>query len=201
VGDAFGSAAPAPQRVPRSAAQMQRFRPMMLSPAQMARIRDRRRAFQRMLLSAYLAGVGSSSAYQMPYSLSGSYQMPYGGYGGYRRPSGGDGSSSSATSTGSKLPGAPTADDVEVSGPLEVPPPRRGIIRLRLPNNWASVSIDGRKIDEFGKRRTYVTPELAEPRTFEVAATWDHNGRTSRLQEKVTVQAGQIRTLDFTSAD
>jgi len=93
----------------------------------------------------------------------------------------------------------PEADAVTVSGPLRVPPPRRALINLRLPRNWASVSIDGREIDKIGKMRTYVTPELKEARTFHVAATWESDGRTVDKEDTVTVKAGQIRTLDFTT--
>jgi uncharacterized protein (TIGR03000 family) len=88
---------------------------------------------------------------------------------------------------------------VEVSGPLDIPPPHRGLIRLRLPRFWADVFVDGQKIDAMGKMRTYVTPELPRGRTFEVVASWQDNGQAIRREGTVTVKAGQIRTLDFTS--
>jgi uncharacterized protein (TIGR03000 family) len=59
--------------------------------------------------------------------------------------------------------------------------------------------LGGRQIDVMGKTRTYVTPELSSTRTFEVTATWKVNGRTKRMADTVTVEAGQVRTLDFTS--
>jgi len=168
------------------------------------------RAPQPVIVYIYMPGTGHSSMYQMPYAMQGSYQMPYGGYGSYQMPNGtgdysqradpgGYGSSSPSASSKANRYRLPTADDIEVSGPLEIPPPRRAVIRLRLPQTWADVSIDGRKVDCFGQNRTYVTPELTEPRTFEVDATWRHNGRTVRVQDTVTVDAGQIRTLDFKS--
>jgi uncharacterized protein (TIGR03000 family) len=86
-----------------------------------------------------------------------------------------------------------------VSGPLNFPPPRRGIIRLRLPRTWVDVYVNGQKIDTMGKMRTYVTPELPQAKTFEVVATWPRNGQDNRKQGTVTLKAGQIRTLDFTS--
>jgi uncharacterized protein (TIGR03000 family) len=95
----------------------------------------------------------------------------------------------------------PTDDDIEVSGPLDRPPPRRAIVRVRLPRTWADVGFDGRKVDSMGRARTYVTPELSGPRTFEVTATWKHNGRIIWLMEQVTVNAGQVRTVDFTSGN
>jgi len=61
------------------------------------------------------------------------------------------------------------------------------------------VSFDGRKVDTMGKTRTYVTPELSGARTFVVTATWQDNGRPTQLQGQVTVDAGQIGTVDFTA--
>ena len=106
-----------------------------------------------------------------------------------------------APSQAGQVPRLSTADDIEVSGPLSKPPPHRAIVRLRLPHNWADVGFDGRKVDSMGQARTYVTPELSGPRTFEVTATWQKSGRTIWLMEQVTVNAGQIRTLDFTSGN
>jgi uncharacterized protein (TIGR03000 family) len=106
----------------------------------------------------------------------------------------------SLSSTLARIPRVPTADDIEVSGPMNTPPPHRGIIRLLLPRTWVDVSINDRKIDSVGKTRTYVTPELPQARTFEVTATWKQNGRTNRVEDSVTMKAGQVRTLDFRSA-
>jgi len=167
---------------------------------------------QPVIVYIYMPGNGHSSMYQTPYAMQGSYQMPYGGYGSYQMPDGAGyysqmaapggyrSSSPSASSRANQYYRLPTADDIEVSGPLEIPPPRRAVIRLRLPQTWADVSIDGRKVDCFGQNRTYVTPELTEARTFDVEANWRHNGRTVRVEDKVTVEAGQIRTLDFKSS-
>jgi uncharacterized protein (TIGR03000 family) len=155
----------------------------------------------RMLNSSPL--MGSSPASAMPYGGSGMYGMPSGGYGAYSMPSRGYGSptlSTSAPEQPSRLPKAPTADDIEVSGPLNTPPPHRAIVRVRLPRTWADVAFDGRKVDSMGRARTYVTPELSRARTFEVTVTWKNKGRTTRLQERVTVKAGHIRTVDFTSS-
>jgi uncharacterized protein (TIGR03000 family) len=133
----------------------------------------------------YGVGHGGYGMYAMPYGGYSSYQMPYGGYG--------------LSGAPALLPQASTASDVEVSGPLDKPPPHRAVIRVRLPQSQADVSFDGKKVDTFGKSRTYVTPELTGSRAFEVTATWTQNGRTSSAREQVTVSAGQVRTLDFTS--
>jgi uncharacterized protein (TIGR03000 family) len=61
------------------------------------------------------------------------------------------------------------------------------------------VSVDGQKVDSVGVTRTFVTPELSGARTFQVSATWNQNGRATRLQTRVTVNAGQILTVDFRS--
>jgi uncharacterized protein (TIGR03000 family) len=140
------------------------------------------------------------SAAQMPYG-SGYSMMTPGAYAAYPMPA--------ARTAQSATPASPAkadssgksskADAVEVSGPLDAPPPHRAVIRLRLPRTFVDVSIDGKKIDTVGKTRTYVTPELPQARTFEVTAVWEQNGRTHRIDDKVTVEEGQVRTLDFTS--
>jgi uncharacterized protein (TIGR03000 family) len=135
---------------------------------------------------------GGYGAYQMPYGYYDPYQTPCGGY---------DSSASSTPPQTSPVPRVPTPDDIEVSGPLDTPPPHRAIVRVRLPRTWVDVGFDGRKVDSMGRSRTYVTPELSRPRTFEVTATWKHKGRIIWLLEEVTVKAGQIRTLDFTSGN
>jgi uncharacterized protein (TIGR03000 family) len=125
--------------------------------------------------------------------------MPSGGYNPYQYPYGGsDSSPYHATSQASQWPGIPTTDEIEVSGPMDTPPPRRAVVQLRLPQTWADVGFDGRKVDSMGRSRTFVTPELSGPRTFEVTATWENHGRLIWLMEEVTVRAGQVRTLDFT---
>jgi uncharacterized protein (TIGR03000 family) len=157
-------------------------------------------------------GMMSSPAYQMPsggsgyggsgYGGSGMSAMSSGGYSPSQMPYGGNNSyspSSYAPAQTSQVPRVPTADDIEVSGPLNKAPPRRAIVRVRLPDTRGDIGFDGQKVDSMGRARTFVTPELSGPRTFEVTATWKKKGRTVWLMEMVTVNAGQIRTLDFTS--
>jgi uncharacterized protein (TIGR03000 family) len=129
--------------------------------------------------------------------------MPYGGYDPSQSPYLGYDSSSSSSVTPTQTSQSQeesAADAIKVSGPMSTPPPHRAIIRVRLPETWAEVLFDGQKVDSVGRERTYVTPELSDARTFEVTATWKNKGRTRLLQEEVTVRAGQVRTLDFTSA-
>jgi uncharacterized protein (TIGR03000 family) len=101
----------------------------------------------------------------------------------------------------SEVPREPTDDDMEVSGPLSVAPPHRAVIRVRLPYSSAEVSFDGRKVGGVGKVRTYVTPELPKERSFRVLARWKRNGRRKSNEKSVTVEEGQIRTVDFTSGE
>jgi uncharacterized protein (TIGR03000 family) len=142
--------------------------------------------------SAYPTSYGGYSLYGIPSDYSSLYQRPRGR---------GDSSSRSpgAAAQASQMPGGPTADHIEASGPLDTPPPLRAIVRLRLPHTGADVAFDGRKVDSMGRARTYVTPELSGARTFEVTATWKNKGRVIWVLEEVTVEEGQIRTLDFTS--
>ena len=153
------------------------------------------------MFNPYSSALASSAAYQMPSGGSG-MAMPSGGYNPYQMSPGGYGSSSPyATSEAAQSPGETAGGDVEVSGPMSTPPPRRGVIRLRLPHTWVPVWIDGQGVDSMGRSRTYVTPELSGPQTFTVTAAWQHNGRSVLLQEQVTVNVGEVRTLDFTSGN
>jgi uncharacterized protein (TIGR03000 family) len=184
-----------------SATFAQRGRGMMTSP-----VRPDMGMSQPSMFSSFSPRpmMTSSSAYQTPAGGSGMGGTPSGNYIPYRIPYGCYDSlspSSGSSARASQSPRGATADDIEVSGPLPIPPPRRAIVRLRLPRTWIDVGFDGKKVDSMGRERTYVTPELPSARTFEVTATWKHNGRTVWLMEEVTVKAGQIRTLDFTSGN
>lgn len=153
------------------------------------------------LFSSLPPAIAASFAYQMPYGLSGMYATPYVGYITYPVPSSVNSPYSLSTSTPAETspPALAAAGDVEVSGPLNTPPPRRALIRVRLPRTWADVAVNGRNVDAMGKTRTYVTPELAGATTFVVTATWQDNGRPTQLQGQVTVNAGQTGTVDFTA--
>jgi uncharacterized protein (TIGR03000 family) len=96
-------------------------------------------------------------------------------------------------------PEVPTADDVTVGSSLSTPPPHRAVIRVRLPDKWADVYFDGKKVGGVGTVRNYVTPELPEARTFEVTATWKQDGRSKHGEKSVTVEEGQVRTVDLTA--
>jgi uncharacterized protein (TIGR03000 family) len=149
-----------------------------------------------LMLSTYSAGMGYSSPYYQSSYVMSSYVPTTTATSG-----GGSGGSATTTYQAQQITATlPTAADIEVSGPLDTPPPHRGMIRLRLPTNRASVSINGRKIDEMGRTRYYVTPELSGSTTFDVSATWAHNGQTTSKQDTVTLRAGQIRTVDFRSS-
>jgi uncharacterized protein (TIGR03000 family) len=179
-------------------------RPMMFNPMLTSQMVNPLLASQMLRNGStmYMMPSGGYGGNMMSYGGSGMYSMSTGGYGSSQMSYGGNNSASpayDAPAGTSPLPKVPTADDVLVSGPLNIPPPHCAVIRLRLPRTWTDVSFDGLKIDSMGQARNYVTPELPAARTFEVTATWTNNGRTTRLQEQVTVKAGQIRTLDFRS--
>src|SRR5262245_11109906 len=122
--------------VPFSLPVAQRAPPMM-SPFQPGMGMSQPRMF---VPSSFVTA--SSPPYRMPYGGSGMYAMSSGGYNPYQMNYGGYGSyspSSYAASQASQSPGVPTADDVEVSGPLNTPPPYRAVIRLRLPQHGCEV--------------------------------------------------------------
>jgi uncharacterized protein (TIGR03000 family) len=86
---------------------------------------------------------------------------------------------------------------IEVSGPLSTPPPHTAVINLRVPSYWASVTINGQRIDSTGTSRTFVTPALSGRRSYTVAATWSRHGHQTQFSQTVQVEPGHMVTLDF----
>src|SRR5262249_23148821 len=167
------------QAIAQRARAMMSPRQPMVSPAQpmMPLFLPGMGMSQPRMFNSFSPGMLYSRASQMQYGGSGMYAMPYGGYSSYQMPYGGYGSSapsSSAPAQASQPAKVSNADEIEVSGPLDTPPPHRAVIRLRLPRTWADVSVNGRKVDSMGRTRTYVTPELSGARTFEVTASWQN---------------------------
>jgi uncharacterized protein (TIGR03000 family) len=87
-----------------------------------------------------------------------------------------------------------------VSGPLAVPPPRTAILRVRVPDPSAQVAFDGQNTATTGTVRTFVTPTFrtADPQTYTVTANWVRNGMPVSERREVSIQSGQVRTVDFT---
>jgi uncharacterized protein (TIGR03000 family) len=204
-----------PMMMSRFQPGMQVFRPVMVNP-NFLRMRYSP-TYQQMPNSGYgMSGMsyGGSGGAQSSYGGPSGSRSSYGGYGGSQSPYGGSSgsqspygesyltsSTSDASSQASTAPKAPISGDVEASAPLTMPPAHRAIVRIRLPHTVADVGFDGQKVDSMGRMRTYLTPDLSRPRTFEVTATWKHDGRTVWLVERVTVKAGQVRIIDFTSGN
>lgn len=87
-----------------------------------------------------------------------------------------------------------------VTGPLKTPPPGTGLLRVRVPEVWAKVTINGQDTATSGLTRYFVTPRLEDgrPRTYTVSASWISQGRAHREQQVVQIQPGQTRAIDLT---
>jgi uncharacterized protein (TIGR03000 family) len=70
-------------------------------------------------------------------------------------------------------------------------------IEVKVPAD-ARVWFDGAEIDSTGTERSFVTPSLAKKHTYAVRARWTVNGSTTTEIRRVTVQAGDHPTVDFT---
>jgi len=98
---------------------------------------------------------------------------------------------------------ASASDMPTVSGPLPAPPPGTAMLRVEVPQTWATVRINGRDTDSMGKRRYFVTPRLKEGQAYRytVSATWKLSDGSPVSQEQViTVASGETPKVDLTRA-
>lgn len=101
-----------------------------------------------------------------------------------------------------KPPAAPAED----AAPDQLPPPRKlnldaaAQIDVRLSDESAAVSINGRETRQSGAARSFQTPALEAGQVFvyEVEARWrDSNGKLQRELRTVAVEAGKQFVVDF----
>jgi uncharacterized protein (TIGR03000 family) len=92
----------------------------------------------------------------------------------------------------------PSADLPTVSGPLTTPPPGTALLRVRVPDTWATVSFNGQDSVTSGTQRTFVTPRLPSGgNSYTVSASWARGGQPVRQQQVVNVLPGQTSVIDF----
>jgi uncharacterized protein (TIGR03000 family) len=101
--------------------------------------------------------------------------------------------------------GVPSAPQQQVvvphpTGALRAPPPNAAVIRIHVPNEFATVLFDGVKSSSVGTTRYYVTPDLEAGKnyTYDISATFNRNGQPVTEDRKITVAAGQTTAVDFT---
>jgi uncharacterized protein (TIGR03000 family) len=77
------------------------------------------------------------------------------------------------------------------------------LVNVRVPTRDAQVWIEGKKTQQQGTWREFVSPPLdpSKSYTYDVRARWTENGREVERTETVPVHANDVATVDFTSGD
>jgi uncharacterized protein (TIGR03000 family) len=96
--------------------------------------------------------------------------------------------------------GGPPVATTPSSGDLNYTPADAAMIRIRVPNVRARVTVNGRAISPIGNVRYYVTPTLSpgQTYTYTVKASWARDGRTITRQRKVKAVRGRTVVADLT---
>ena len=155
----------------------------------------------------YGLGLGLGLGYGLGYGFGGYGGYGYGGYGyGYGYPYGGGYPVYVSPGYGSAPPAAyPVAGQGPAAATGSVPgaPIRLTdsdmLLSIRVPAN-AIVRINGEKTGQNGPRREFLSSGLAPGRTytFVVTAQWTGpNGLAVQLEQRVQVQGGERRNIDF----
>jgi uncharacterized protein (TIGR03000 family) len=86
------------------------------------------------------------------------------------------------------------------AGDVKVAPADAAVIRLRVPDQFATVSFNGQSVSSIGRTRTYVTPNLASGnvRSYEIKATWSTATGQKSAEKVVDARPGQISSANFT---
>lgn len=126
-----------------------------------------------------------SNSYVYPYPAGATYSSGYSGL-----PPHEDG-----------MPSAPQQRVVipHPTGALRAPPANAAVIRIYVPNEFATVLFDGTKSSSVGTTRYYVTPDLegGKKYTYDISATFNRDGQSVTEDRKITVAAGQTTVVDF----
>jgi uncharacterized protein (TIGR03000 family) len=74
-------------------------------------------------------------------------------------------------------------------------------IEMRLPTEHAQVWVNGEDTETSGTQRVYYSPRLSPgyAYSYDVVATWKHNGRVIRAERTVDVAPGETSVVDFTT--
>jgi uncharacterized protein (TIGR03000 family) len=88
------------------------------------------------------------------------------------------------------------------TGALRAPPPNAAVIRVYVPNEFATVLFDGVKSSSVGTTRYYVTPDLEGGKKYgyDVSATFTRNGQPVTEDRHIAVAAGETTVVDFNRA-
>jgi uncharacterized protein (TIGR03000 family) len=163
-----------------------------------------------------ISGMNSfGSAFAMPfrggYGMGGYGMGGYGMGGGYGMSgygmSGGNGAAGSGYSMSNSYDAgsydysrSQQAELPHPAGDVRVAPADAAVIRLRVPDQFATVFFNGQSVSSIGTKRTFVSPngEPGKSWTYEIRATWTAGNRQMTREKVVEARAGQISTADFT---
>jgi uncharacterized protein (TIGR03000 family) len=86
------------------------------------------------------------------------------------------------------------------TGSLRSAPPDAAVIKIDVPDETASVTLDGEVVTSAGRTRYFVTPNLPKGKDFEyeVKVQWEKDGQSQSKERKIHVLAGKIAEVDFT---
>jgi len=75
-------------------------------------------------------------------------------------------------------------------------------LNVRLPDPNAEVWVEGKRTEQRGTQREFVSPPLNPDKnyTYEVRARWTENGQERERTKTVAVRANSTATIDFTTA-
>jgi uncharacterized protein (TIGR03000 family) len=132
------------------------------------------------------------------YGMGGGYGMS--GYGGYGAAGSGYAMSNSYGAGSYDYARGQQAELPHPAGDVPVAPADAAVIRLRVPDQFATVSFNGQSVSSIGTKRTFVSPNGGPGKnwTYEIRATWTAGNRQMTREKVVEVRAGQISTADLT---
>jgi uncharacterized protein (TIGR03000 family) len=74
------------------------------------------------------------------------------------------------------------------------------LLKVRLPDKDAEVWVEGKRTEQRGTSREFISPPLDPNQTYiyDVRARWTKNGLTTDTTRRVRVHANDVATIDFT---
>ena len=78
-------------------------------------------------------------------------------------------------------------------------PSTAGVIRLRVPDEFAQVWFDGEQTSSVGRVRYYVTPDLPSAKFYSYAlkVQWNKGGTPMTENRAIEVRRGQVTNVDI----
>jgi uncharacterized protein (TIGR03000 family) len=93
------------------------------------------------------------------------------------------------------------AESPHPTGGAPVAPPDAGLIRLRVPDQFAEVLFNGQRISSVGTKRDYVTPPLHAGKTYRytISVAWGQGDQQTTREQTIDIARGLTRAVDFST--